>query len=384
MDYKQLFETIDSLQSKYEQILLDVCNIESPTEHKAGVDAVGEYFIKRANQLGLDVDVHEESVSGNAVTLIMNPDSPESPVAISGHMDTVHPVGSFGYPASRISDGRLYGPGATDCKGGIVAALMAIEALKICGFKSRPVLLILQSDEENGSRNSGKATVDYMARMAKHAVAFLNCEGGGDGYLCLERKGILKYEFRVTGKAAHSSKCSDGASAIAEAAHKILELEKLKDGGEWGITCNCGLIRGGSAENTVPAECVFTADIRIITSGDEKYVNDLVTRIASTSYVEGTSCELTLKSRRAPMPYCERNEALLAAINEVFHNVGIPEHKPRKSSGGSDAADMTVAGIPTVDCIGVTGQNIHSVDEYAELSSLGECAKRLAAIAAFI
>ncbi|MBR2371106.1 MAG: M20/M25/M40 family metallo-hydrolase [Clostridia bacterium] len=384
MDHNKLFETVEALQSKYEQIFLDVCNIESPTDCKVGVDAVGEYFIERAKELGLTVDVHEEHISGNAITLILNSDSSERPVAISGHMDTVHPIGSFGYPAAHIADGKLYGPGAMDCKGGIVAGLMAMEALKICGFDKRPILLILQSDEENGSRNSNKGTVNYMSRIAKNAVAFLNCEGHTKGYIVLERKGILKYEFRVKGKSVHASQCSSGISAIAEAAHKILELEKLKDGGEWGVTCNCGLIRGGSAENSVPAECIFTADIRIISANDEVYVNDIVNRIAATSYIEGSSCEVVLKSRRLPMPYCERNVALFDKINGVFALVGFPQHKPKKSSGGSDAADMTAAGIPTADNLGISGSNLHSVNEYAELSSLSECAKRLAAIAAFI
>ena len=50
----------------------------------------------------------------------------------------------------------MYGPGVMDCKGGIVAAIMAMEALEKCGFTERPVQLLLQSDEENGSATSNK------------------------------------------------------------------------------------------------------------------------------------------------------------------------------------------------------------------------------------
>ena len=204
------------------------------------------------------------------------------------------------------------------------------------------------------------------------------------GFLCLERKGILKYEFRVHGRAAHASVCGDGVSAIAEAAHKILELEKLRDGGEWGVTCNCGLISGGTAINSVPAECVFTADIRVTNAEDEREVRDLVERIAATSYIPGSTAEAVLLSRRAPMARSEKNLALLSRMNEVYGEVGLPTLAPRKSSGGSDAADATEYGIPTVDSIGVGGDFIHSVNEFATLSSIPESAKRLAAVAAYL
>ena len=59
----------------------------------------------------------------------------------------------------------------------------------------------------------------------------------------------------------------DGASAIAEAANKILELEKYKE--KNGITCNCGTIQGGTVPNVVPERCVFTLDVRF--SDAEQY-----------------------------------------------------------------------------------------------------------------
>lgn len=384
MEHAKLFETIDALKGKYERFLLDVCNIESPTDCKAGVDAVGSYFADRAREHGWKVELHEEPVSGNVVSITMNAGAQGSPIALSGHMDTVHPVGSFGSPAARIEGDRLYGPGANDCKGGIVAAFLAMHALELCGFSDRPVLLLLQSDEENSSRFSEKRTIGYICEQAKNAAAFLNCEGYNRGYLCLERKGILKYRFRVFGKAVHASKCDEGISAIAEAAHKILELEKIRDGGGWGMTCNCGLISGGTAENSVPAECTFTADIRVTNAEETELAKETVRRIAETSYIEGSRCEVTLVSFRTPMPREERNLELLARMNEVYRAVGLPELRGRKSSGGSDAADATLYGIPCVDSIGTEGEFIHSVNEYTELRSLPEAAKRIAAVAAYL
>ncbi|MBR5507251.1 MAG: M20/M25/M40 family metallo-hydrolase [Clostridia bacterium] len=169
----------------------------------------------------------------------MNPDAEGKPICLSGHMDTVHPIGLFGDHPVKIDEDIIYGPGVSDCKGGIVAAFMAMAALDDEGFSARPVKLILQSDEETSSDGSNKTTVQYMCECARDAVAFLNCEPYVMGTAVLKRKAIAKYTFKIKGKAEHAAYCYNGISAITEAAHKIIELEKYKD--ENGITANCGI-----------------------------------------------------------------------------------------------------------------------------------------------
>ena len=173
---EKIFTCVENRAEEHKQLLRDIVCIESYTPDKAGVDAVGRYFADRAAQRGWNVEILPQTVSGDCVCITMNPDAPDAPVALSGHMDTVHPVGSFGTPAVRIEDGMIYGPGVVDCKGGIVAAFLAMDALDRCGFRRRPVVLLLQSDEENSSKTSGKATVRFMAEKAKNAVAFLNAD----------------------------------------------------------------------------------------------------------------------------------------------------------------------------------------------------------------
>ncbi|MBQ9784465.1 MAG: M20/M25/M40 family metallo-hydrolase [Clostridia bacterium] len=381
MDCQGLFDAIDALNDKYIAFWTDVCLLESPTENKAAVDAVGAYFIARAREMGWDVEVFEHPLSGNCVTITMNPDAPLPPIALSGHMDTVHPIGLFGTPAVRREGNMLYGPGVTDCKGGTVASFMAMEALQSCGFTERPVKLILQSDEEGGSRMSEKATVAYMARAAKDCVAFLNTEGATPGKLTLERKGIARYRFEISGTAAHSSRCYEGVSAVAEAAHKILALEKWKD--KDGITCNCGIIEGGTTPNTVPAACTFVADIRYKTETERVEVERRVKEIAATSYLGGTTCKISPFSHRVAMEYNARNAALFDRICAIYDAVGLPHVEPALSTGGSDAADMTAYGIPVLDCFGVVGGKIHSKDEFAYVDSLAASAKMQAAAVYF-
>ena len=307
MKHEKIFSVIDALKEKYLGILEEVCNIESPTDYKEGIDRVGRYFINLAEKMGWKIEVSLQKVAGDAVCITVNPDAKKPPIAVSGHMDTVHPVGSFGeHPIVRREGERMYGPGVTDCKGGIVAALLAMDALFESGFTSRPVRLLLQSDEENGSQFSDKATINYICEKSKDSIAFLNLERMSNGKACLIRKGILNYEFNITGTEAHAANCAtEGANAIAEAAHKILELEKLKD--KDGITCSCGVIVGGSASNTVPLNCTFKANIRFATQQQLEWVTSYVQEIADTVYVPGCSCEATLLSKRVAMEFCDRN-----------------------------------------------------------------------------
>lgn len=379
MKCRELIEKIDSLSERYVDLLEEICNIESPTDDKEGVDRVGLYFIEFAKKQGWTVDVCRQEFSGDAICITANPDAKKPPIAFSGHMDTVHPVGSFGTPAVRREGGRMYGPGTKDCKGGLAAALLAMDALCQCGFHERPLLLLLQSDEEVGSALSKKETIRYICKKAEGADAFLNLEGIRKNTAVLSRKGILRVRFTVYGKAAHSSECLSGANAIAEAAHKIIELEKMKDAA--GLTCNCGIVSGGTAPNTVADRCEFIADIRFSNQEEKRMAYDAVRIASETVFVDGCRCETEEMSYRPPMEYTERNDALLKRMNAIYKENGLPELSIRHANGGSDAAYVTEHGIPCVDSIAVDGAFIHSLNEYADIASIAEAAKRMATVA---
>ena len=379
MKCRELFEKIETLEDGYIQVWEDVCNIESPTDLKAGVDAAGAYFLRMARARGWETEVLELETAGNAICITMNPQVNAPSVVFSGHIDTVHPVGAFGSPAVRKDDKWIYGPGVVDCKGGVVACFLAMDALDRCGFRSRPVRLIIQSDEETGSRNSEKKTVEFMCRKAEGAVAVLNTESGDGKSAVLMRKGILRYGFKVYGKAVHGAYCPDGANAIAEAAHKILKLEKMKD--PKGLTCNCGVIQGGTTVNTVAAECSFEADIRFASHEEYLLAIKTVEQIAADTAVEGCSCVLERMSERPAMVWTQKNQTLLDTVNRIYQENGMPQLQAKGRMGGSDASYITEAGIPCVDNLGVNGGKIHSREEYAELASLAASAKRLAAVA---
>lgn len=379
---KNVFAQIDSLNDTYLDVWEDICNIESPTFDKAGVDRVGAYFRKIAEARSWKIEVHPQERFGDVVCITMNPDSPLPPVAISGHMDTVHPVGSFGTPACRRDTEHLYGPGTMDCKGGVVAGFLAMDALHACGFTKRPVMMLLQSNEEVGSGLNNKAPIQYICQKAKDAVAFLNLEGHEAffaGKACLIRKGIAGFQFTVKGIATHASYCArEGANAIADAAHRILEIEKFKEND--GVTCNCGIISGGTATNTVPAECTFKVDVRFPTQAHYEDIVKRLQAIADAEFIPGCSCQMTQTNLRHAMELCDRNVQLLEKMNELFAASGLSTLEGGMRTGASDAADITRAGIPCIDSLGVGGERAHSVEERGVLSSLAESAKRIAAV----
>ena len=377
MEKNIYFEKIDELYEKYLQVWKDVCDIESPAEYKKGVDECCDYFVKMADDFGFKVEKLPQPLSGDPVVITMNPDATGKPITFSGHIDTVYPVGTFTKPTYN-DDEKIYGPGVCDCKGGIVAVMMALEALKKCGFDARPIQLSLQVDEEIGSRNSNKETINWICEKAKDSAAFINVEPT-IGPLCIERKGGATYKFKIHGVEAHSSMCTElGANAIIEAAHKMLELEKFKD--KDGLICSCNVISGGTVPNTVAGYCEFLCNVRFLTKEEDEFITNKMQELADTVYVKGCVTEAERLSYRYAMPINERNQNLANKLNDAFEKYGLARREIKRGKGGSDAADATVFGLATVDSVGVAGYLIHSPNEFAYLEGLKTCAKQAVAI----
>jgi glutamate carboxypeptidase len=159
----------------------------------------------------------------------------------------------------------------------------------------------------------------------------------------------------------------------------ILELEKYKDAE--GLTCNCGMIQGGTAHNTVPGYCEFRANIRFVDEKQFDEISAVVEKLAANPHNPKCRIEAEIHGLRPAMERVERNLKLLDTINGIFAENGLETLEPVKKTGGSDAAHITKAGIPCLDNLGAWGGRIHSPDEYALCESLKNSAKQLAAIA---
>lgn len=379
MNLPVVFDLIENHKEEYCSLLEQICNIESSSADFEGVRAVNDALCHFALSRGFHVRIQEYENAGACAVISMNDDAPLPALMFSGHMDTVYARGMFPTPACRREGDILYGPGACDCKGGIVTALLAMDALKAAGFSARPIRLFLQCDEEVGSRCSAKQSIGWMIEEARRCAAFLNCESGHAGKLTVQRKGILKAAIEVYGKAAHAKDYFEGASAAVEAAYKIVRLhEKSRSG---GVTYNCTIDSPAYASNIVPDRCTIHVDVRITTMAEAEEASTFLHDVARVCRIEGTRGEVTEETLRPPMEPNEQNRALFDKINRICAKNNLPVYLPNFSPGGSDAADVSAVGVPCVDSLGIEGAKYHTVDEYCRLSSMEERARLLAAIA---
>jgi len=375
---RKIFNSIDSHFEEYKQLWIDICNIESITADKAAVNQVSDYIERFCLQKGYRVNKHMFERSGNCLSISMNEDSDLPGVALLAHMDTVHEKGKFGNPPVK-EDGRyLYGPGVYDCKGGIAVALLVMEVLKETGYNKRSLKLILTGDEEVSNSLSDRGSIDFICDEVKGCVAAFNAEGGEEGKITIARKGIVRLEVNIRGKAAHAgSAYSQGISAIKEAAHKIIEIEKLSC--EQNTTYNCGVIKGGEVENIVPEYCSFRIDVRFINQEEFERAMDHVKSVVDTSYIEGTRATLTEISRRLPMELKDGNVELFEHIQSVCNKYDLERIESSFKGGGSDSAYTVLAGVPSVCSVGTIGEGAHTIFEKSRIDSLTARAKMLAA-----
>jgi len=356
----------EETREEYISFLKDVVEIESPTDYKEGLDKVSAYFIEKAKEKGFKTEIFPQEVAGDVAVITLNPEVNERPICLSGHIDTVHALGYFGYPAVTYEGNKMIGPGICDCKGSCVCGFWVLDILSRIGYKKRPVMLLLQTDEETSSVQSNHATINYICERSKDAVAFFNIEPcyTGNG-ITMVRKGICKLKFTIKGIADHAAECYNGANALVEAAYKIIELEKYKDPNS--ITMSCDVLHAGKAVNTVPDLCEFYVDSRFV--DEERYakIKEIAKEVANTVHIKGTSCEVSEMSYRPSMPLSKLNTDLLEKVNEILDIAGLETLVVRNSGGGSDAAYVTQANIPVVDSIGIIGDYAHKREEYIDL-----------------
>lgn len=364
-----------ALAGVYKEFLRDVIAIETPSENKAQIDKLVTCIKDFAEKRGFETERVPFEKAGDYLILRRGKGS-KKPVMFMAHLDTVHPVGSFGENTARVDGDIIYGPGASDCKGGIATSMMIMEALSETAGFDRPTLLLLTSDEEISCRLSGERGKNTIIETAKTACAVFNGEPGWGDRFVTARKGVMGLKLKIHGVAAHAGNgYFSGASAAREAAYKIIDIESLSS--KEGCTFNCSLLRGGTSGNSVPDYCEFSVDVRGLTLKALDGAFEAVGKIAENARVPGTTCELSMLSRRPPMEDAPANRELLAKINEAAKKTGQNEYAPYLSAGGSDACYTVIAGTPTLCCCGPFGSYQHNARESVDTSSLAPRAELL-------
>ncbi len=368
-----VFDYIEKNKDRYIDFWVKICGIQGNSHNKCGVNLVVDYIEEFAVSEGFSCKRYSFADAADYIIINANPDGEKGHVYIA-HSDTVFDKGAFGDETVKISEGKIYGPGVIDCKGGIAVALLSMKALCESGY-DKLLRLIITSDEEVDNSLAKDKGIELIKAMSAGFKSAFCCEVGRAGEILVARSGIIRVTIDVRGKASHSGiDYFAGVNAIEEAAQKIIRIQQSSE--RDGITYSCNLITGGERINIVAPKCSFQVDIRVKCTEDKEKALSIIKEIVSSDYVGGTHSTLTIDSERMPMEKTKGNIALFENIKKVSKEYKIEEIEDYSTSGGgSDAAYSVIAGVPTVCGIGATGDFCHTTGEYADIDSLEKRAK---------
>ena len=367
----KILQFIDTNEQAMLALWRKIVLIESPSHYKEGVDKVGALVADFCKQhLGYHVRFQKDAVYGNCLAACSCPfELFHDGIVISAHMDTVHSLGSFD-PVLREDSEYLYGPGAGDCKGGIIMALLVAGALKHCGYDNRPIKLIFAADEESGGP-TGKV---FYPKELEGAAYMFNAESGIRNKLVTGRKSSIIAKFHIEGKSAHVGYLSGTPiSAIREATEKLLALENASDYDT--LTFCAGTIHGGTVATSVPGTCDLEVNVRI---KDDKYIEkalSILQETANHSFVPGTCCALEVFGNAVPMSQRSENVNLCCRFSTVSQMLGYNAYESAFVGGASDASYASQMHIPVVCASGPIVDFQHTLNERVLKASMAERAK---------
>jgi glutamate carboxypeptidase len=358
----------------WQSLLQKFVECESPSNDKVLVDQFGKMVASEFERLGGAVRFYPQQDFGGVLQVDFTLGSRKKPILLLGHLDTVYEAGTLEQMPCRIADGKMYGPGVFDMKGGIAMMLLAIAALQQeHGALPRPVTVLLNPDEEVGSKVSRKIT-ERLAKKSQ-AVLVLEPSAGPKGACKTGRKGVGDYLIRVKGVSAHAGlDFQKGANAITELSRQLIRITALTDL-KRGTTLNPGIVRGGTRTNVVPEFAEAEVDIRV---ASQKEAERLDRRIRSLK-PRDRRCKLEISGglNRGPFERTKAVVALYEHARKIAAELGFPLFETAVG-GGSDGNFTAGLGIPTLDGLGAVGEGAHAVHENVVLAEIPRRAALLA------
>jgi succinyl-diaminopimelate desuccinylase len=317
---------------------------------------------------------------------------PGKRLVFNGHLDT-YPLGS-GWttdPDGEERDGKLYGLGVSDMKGGVAAIVVALARLAAKREQlAGEIVATFAGDEETMGVLGTKLLLDNVPYARGDAM--ISADVGSPGVLRFGEKGMIWLTLKATGKAAHAAHVHHGDSAIEKLVDVIQRLKALRDlpvnapeevtraivesapvsealsgAGEshtlGHVTVTFSTIRGGRLSNLIPDEAEATADIRLPVGISVAQVEDEIRRIVT---VPDIAVEYI---RRYEPNWTAPDDPVVEAVSAAC--VAVLGERPARTMrvGASDARHYRYASIPTVTC-GLTPNNMGSADEHVDLREL--------------
>ncbi len=377
---RRLLGTASKQREAMVKLLGEFVRCESPSYDKVAVDRFGEMVTREWKRRGADIRLLKQKERGNHLRVEIEPDRGRSAgqILVLGHLDTVYPLGTLQKMPFRISNGRAWGPGTFDMKGGLVLALFAVDALRSAEVELRKrVVLLWTSDEEIGSKSS-RAAIEQEARRSS-AVLVLEPAFGDDGRLKTARKGTGGAEIIVTGRAAHAGiEPEKGVNAVHELALQIERLMRMNDS-KRGITVQATVISGGTVPNVVPERACAAVDVRFSHLADAAQLERKLH--ALRPILNGSKIAVHGGINRSPLERTAAVQKLFSHARGLMASMGL--ELDEASTGGASDGNLTGAlGIPTLDGLGAVGDGAHTPHENVLIRELPERAALVAGLLA--
>lgn len=352
---------------KYIDELRTLVNVDCGTHTPAGVAEVGQVMEQLWKAEGWHTtQIDLGAAVGPGLFVTNKPEAAEFDVLLVGHLDTVFPVGTVAERPMSRDETRLYGPGVSDMKSGLLNILWAMRTLEPEHRDRLSIAIAMNPDEETGSVHSHQ----WISVLAKHARCVLVCEAArADGSLVKARKGLAGYHLTFSGVAAHAgNEPEKGRSAITAFAHSVLAINALSDIPK-GTTLNVGIVEGGSAANVVPAQLRAELDVRFWENDEYDRIHHALQALCEKGFLDGVTTQLTRVSHKPAMAASEQTQALMAHVEKAGKEEGIAITW-QAVGGGSDANHIAALGIPTLDGLGPVGAGFHSPAEWLDIASI--------------
>ena len=394
-----MVRTVDAEQPRHVALLQRLVDQNSGTLNLPGVEAVGRMMRAELEPLGFQVTWKPMAAVKRAGHLIaVHRGKPGTKrLLLIGHLDTVFEADSPFQKFVRRGD-EAEGPGAGDDKGGMVTMLAALRAMQAAGtLRDANIEIVLTGDEEDSGEPTDVARADLLA-AGKRADAALDFEGliveNGRDMGSVARRSSNGWTLTTTGRTGHSSgifSAQVGDGAVFELARILSRFRQELP--EPNLTFNVGLVAGGATasldrdgvraaatgkSNIIPATAVARGDFRTLSADQTARVRTRRAAIVA-AHAPGTGATIVFEEGYPAMPPTAGNRALLASLNAVNRDLGLPEMPaldPLKRGAGD--ISFVAADVDGLAGLGPSSRGDHAPGETVNLPSIARQAKRAA------
>ena len=396
---KKMVASVDAEAARSIALLEKLVNQNSGSLNIAGVTKVAEMVKPEFDALGFTTvwkPLPETKRAGHLIATHKGKKGGKLLLLI-GHLDTVFEPDSPFQTFERQGDQGV-GPGAADNKGGVVTMIAALRAMQAAGtLKDANIEVHLTGDEERSGDPIEIARGDLVA-AGKRADVALDFEGlfteDGRDMGSIARRSSNSWELRTTGKSGHSSgifRAGVGDGAIYELARIVAAFRTELP--EPNLTFNVGLITGGATAtldadavratatgktNIIPAVGIARGDFRTLSREQTERVRARMQAIVAKHLPE-TGATIAFDEGYPPMAPTAGNRALLAKLNIVNKDIGLPEMgelDPLKRGAGDIA--FVAQDVDGLVGLGPSSDGDHAPGEAVDLPSIQRQAKRAA------